>query len=148
MTRPHGLPPRQGLYDPAFEHDACGVGFVANIRGEKSHTIVRKGLQILENLTHRGATGADPDTGDGAGVLMQMPDAFLRREAGRLGIDLPAPGLYAAGLVFLSQDGAERDWQVENLERAVAAHGQRLLGWRDVPVDPNRIGRWRARPCP
>jgi glutamate synthase domain-containing protein 2/glutamate synthase domain-containing protein 1/glutamate synthase domain-containing protein 3 len=140
MTRPPGLPPRQGLYDPAGEHDACGVGFVANIRGEKSHAIVRQGIQVLENLTHRGATGADPDTGDGAGVLLQTPDGFLRRAAGALGIDLPAPGRYAAGLVFLSQDRTERDWQIETVERAVTAHGQRVLGWRDVPVDPQKIG--------
>jgi len=140
MTRPHGLPPRQGLYDPAFEHDACGVGFVANIRGDKSHAIVRQGITVLENLTHRGATGADPDTGDGAGVLLQTPDGFLRREAGRLGIDLPAPGHYAAGLVFLSQDAAEREFQTRTVERAVVAHGQRVLGWREVPVDPQRIG--------
>jgi len=144
MTRPPGLPPRQGLYDPSFEHDACGVGFVANIRGEKSHDVVRRGVQVLVNLTHRGATGSDPDTGDGAGLLLQMPDAFLRKEARRLGFGLPSPGAYASGLIFLARDAEERRFQVEAVERAVAAHGQRVLGWRNVPVDPTRIG-WIAR---
>jgi glutamate synthase domain-containing protein 2/glutamate synthase domain-containing protein 1/glutamate synthase domain-containing protein 3 len=141
MTRPPGLPPQQGLYDPRHEHDACGVGFVVDVRGEKSHDVVRRGIEVLVNLTHRGATGADPETGDGAGLLIQMPDDFLRHEAGRLGLALPAPGAYASGLVFLAQDPAERAWQVETLERAVAEQGQRLLGWREVPVDPARIGR-------
>ncbi len=141
MTRPPGLPPQQGLYDPRQEHDACGVGFVVDVHGEKSHDVVRRGIEVLVNLTHRGATGADPDTGDGAGLLIQMPDDFLRREAERLGLALPAPGAYASGLVFLARDVAERAWQVETLERSVAEHGQRLLGWRDVPVDPARIGR-------
>ena len=141
MTRAPGLPPQQGLYDPRQEHDACGVGFVVDVRGEKSHGVVRQGIEVLVNLTHRGATGADPDTGDGAGVSIQMPDDFLRREAGRLGLALPAPGAYACGLVFLAQDPAECAWQAEALERSVAEHGQRLLGWREVPVDPARIGR-------
>ncbi len=92
----HGtLPPRQGLYDPANEHDACGVGFVANVKGRKSHEIIRQGLRILENLTHRGAVGADPLAGDGAGILMQIPDAFLREECAGLGITLPEEGAYA-----------------------------------------------------
>ena len=141
MTRAPGLPPRQGLYDPSQEHDACGVGFVVDVRGGKSHDVVRRGIEVLVNLTHRGATGADPDTGDGAGLLIQLPDDFLRREAGKLGLALPAPGAYACGLVFLAQDAAERAWQAETLERSVAEHGQRLLGWREVPVDPARIGR-------
>jgi len=144
MNRAPGLPPRQGLYDPAFEHDACGVGFVVNIRGEKSHDLVRRGIQVLVNLTHRGATGADPDTGDGAGLLLQLPDAFLRREMVRQGRELPAPGRYAAGLVFFAQDPDERAFQGDAVERSVTEHGQRVIGWRDVPVDPARIG-WLAR---
>jgi len=140
MNRSAGLPPRQGLYDPRHEHDACGVGFVANIRGERSHGIVLQGIEVLENLTHRGATGADPETGDGAGLLLQIPDGFFRREAGKLGIDLPGPGRYAAAPVFLSGDPDERRFQEETLERAVVQHGQQVLGWRDVPVDPTRIG--------
>src|SRR5215472_6455633 len=144
MTRPPGLPPRQGLYDPSLEHDSCGVGFVANIRGEKSHDVVRRGIQVLVNLTHRGATGADPDTGDGAGLLLQMPDGFLRKETKKLGFALPPPGGYASGLIFLAPDAEECRFQIEAIERAVAAQGQRVLGWRQVPVDPTRIG-WIAR---
>jgi glutamate synthase domain-containing protein 2/glutamate synthase domain-containing protein 1/glutamate synthase domain-containing protein 3 len=139
-----GLPPRQGLYDPALEHDACGVGFVANIRGEKTHDLVHRGIQVLVNLEHRGACGCDPETGDGAGVLIQLPDRFLRREAEALGLELPAPGAYASGLVFLDRDAAERNWQVSALERVVAEEGQRLLGWRDVPHVPEALG-WLAR---
>jgi len=94
-------PKKQGLYDPAFEHEACGVGFLAHIKGQKSHQIVRSGIEILENLEHRGACGCDPLTGDGAGILIQMPDAFLRKECRTLRIDLPKEGEYGAGLVFL-----------------------------------------------
>ena len=95
------LPERQGLYDPRFEHDACGVGFVCNIDGRPSHEIIQRGLQVLVNLTHRGATGADAETGDGAGILMQIPHAFLERECAGLGIRLPEPGEYGVGMVFL-----------------------------------------------
>ncbi len=98
-----GPPGRQGLYDPSLEHDACGVGFVAHIKNKKSHDIVRQGLRILENLTHRGATGYDPLLGDGAGILIQIPDAFLREETAKLGMTLPAAGDYACGMVFLPQ---------------------------------------------
>src|SRR5512144_106790 len=101
-------PPAQGLYDPKREHDACGVGFVADLKGRPSHTIVEHGLQILENLTHRGATGADPLAGDGAGILVQLPDTFLRAEAAKLGIELPAVGAYACGNVFLPQSANGR----------------------------------------
>jgi len=140
MTR-HGLPPRQGLYDPAHERDACGVGFVANIRGEKSHDLVHQGIQVLEKLEHRGACGCDPETGDGAGILIQLPDRFLRKEATKLGIELPAPGRYASGMIFLAQEDATRQQQEALFEEIVALEGQRLLGWRDVPVHPERIGR-------
>jgi glutamate synthase (NADPH/NADH) large chain len=136
--------PKQGLYDPCNEHDACGVGFVANIRGEKSHDIVEKGIEVLLNLEHRGACGCDPDTGDGAGLIVQLPDAFLRREARGLGIELPEAGRYAAGMVFLDTDERHAQRQSEILEAVVAAEGQEVLGWRDVPHDPQAIG-WLAR---
>ena len=131
---------REGLYDPRCEHDACGVGFVANIQGVKSHDIVEKGLQVLQNLTHRGACGCDPLTGDGAGILMQMPDAFLRRECAALKIDLPAPGAYGAGLVFLPRDVWERNVCENLFARVVREEGQRLLGWRTVPTAPEVCG--------
>jgi glutamate synthase domain-containing protein 1 len=137
----HGmLPPRQGLYDPANEHDACGVGFVANVKGRKSHEIVRQGLKILENLTHRGAVGADPLAGDGAGILMQIPDAFLREECAALGITLPAAGDYGVGAIFLPQQDATRDHCLALLESITAEEGQTLLGWRDVPTDNSGLG--------
>ena len=105
----HGtLPPKQGLYDPVNEHDACGVGFVANIKGRKSHAIVRQGLRILENLTHRGAVGADPLAGDGAGILLQIPDALMRAECAELDISLPREGDYGVGMLFLPRDQRTR----------------------------------------
>ena len=134
------LPAKNGLYDPQFEHDACGIGFVANIRGEPSHDIVRKGVDILLNLEHRGACGCDPLTGDGAGLLIQIPDAFYRRECAKLGIELPAPGQYAAGLVFLPRDRLERDRCRQIFEDKILGTGQRLLGWREVPVDESAPG--------
>ncbi|HVH05230.1 MAG TPA: glutamate synthase subunit alpha, partial [Myxococcota bacterium] len=130
----------KGLYDPAFEHDACGVGFVANIRGERSHDVVHKGIRVLENLEHRGACGCDPETGDGAGILIQQPDAFWRVEAKALGIELPPVGRYAVANVFLALDPAQAAWQAEQLEQAIAGAGQHLLGWRDVPHRPDAIG--------
>ena len=123
------------MYDPANEHDACGLGFIAHIKGEKSHAIVTQALQILKNLTHRGATGADPLQGDGAGILIQLPDAFLRRACGRQGLTLPAVGQYGVGMVFLPQEPASRMACEQEIERAVASEGQILLGWRDVPTD-------------
>jgi glutamate synthase domain-containing protein 2/glutamate synthase domain-containing protein 1/glutamate synthase domain-containing protein 3 len=134
------LPPRSGLYDPRFEHDACGVGFVANISGTPSHDIVRKGIQILLNLVHRGACGCDPLTGDGAGILLQMPDAFFRKECAALGIQLPPPGRYGIGCVFLPQDPAERRQCMRSVEDKVLGTGQHFLGWRDVPVNLDACG--------
>jgi glutamate synthase (NADPH) large chain len=131
----HLPPPAQGLYDPANEHDACGLGFIAHIKGQKSHAIVTQGLSILKNLTHRGATGADPLQGDGAGILIQMPDAFLRKACGRRGMTLPAIGRYGVGMVFLPKEPASRMACEQEIERAVASEGQILLGWRDVPTD-------------
>jgi glutamate synthase domain-containing protein 2/glutamate synthase domain-containing protein 1/glutamate synthase domain-containing protein 3 len=136
-----GAPQRQGLYDPAFEHDACGVGFVANIRGQKSHDVVEKGIAVLLNLEHRGACGCDPESGDGAGLLVQIPDAFLRRECASGGIELPPPGRYAVGMVFLAQDPAAAARQAAIFERTVEREGLRLLGWREVPHHPDAIGR-------
>jgi glutamate synthase (NADPH/NADH) large chain len=134
-------PAKQGLYDPAFEHDACGVGFVVDLKGRKSHEIVQNGIRILENLTHRGACGCDPKTGDGAGILMQMPDKFLRRECGKLGIDLPPEGDYACGIVFLPTELQSRNLVQELVEQIVREEGQRFLGWRYVPHDDNFVGK-------
>jgi glutamate synthase (NADPH/NADH) large chain len=131
---------RQGLYDPAYEHDACGVGFVANVSGAKSHDIVDKGLEVLVNLEHRGACGCDPDSGDGAGLIVQLPDAFLRRECAALGISLPEAGRYAVGMLFLDVDPAAAAWMERCVEQVVADEGQSVLGWRDVPHDPQAIG--------
>jgi glutamate synthase (ferredoxin) len=135
-----GTPPAQGLYDPRHEHDACGVGFVVDLKGRRSHGIVAQALTVLKNLLHRGACGCEPDTGDGAGILVQMPDRFLRREARRLGIPLPDPGEYGCGLVFLPREAAARQ-RVQALLHSIVDHEhQRLLGWRDVPVDDRRLG--------
>ncbi|MGZ5251912.1 MAG: glutamate synthase central domain-containing protein, partial [Caldimonas sp.] len=125
----------QGLYSAGHEHDACGVGFVAHIAGSKSHAIVEQGLQILENLTHRGAVGADPLMGDGSGILIQIPDEFYRAEMATQGVTLPAPGEYGVGMVFLPKEHASRLACEQELDRAVRTEGQVLLGWRDVPVD-------------
>ena len=126
---------RNGLYDPRNEHDACGVGFVAHIKGQKAHHIVRQGLKILENLDHRGAVGADKLMGDGAGILIQIPDEYFRAEMAKQGIELPPPGEYGVGMVFLPKEHASRMACEQELERAIRAEGQVLLGWRDVPVD-------------
>ena len=136
-----GLPEKQGLYDPRNEHDSCGVGFVANIKGRKSHEIIAPGLQILVNLDHRGAVGADPLVGDGAGCLIQIPDALLRDWArqGRA-LDLPPPGDYAVAMCFLPQDEAARRAAVEQFEHFLRVEGQPLLGWRDVPIDTPGLG--------
>src|SRR5438093_9126283 len=142
MMEPHelGPPPAQGLYDPRHEHDACGVGFVVDIKGRKSHAIVRQALQVLINLLHRGACGCESNTGDGAGILLQMPDRFLRRECATLGIALPPPGAYGAGLVFLPRDGGQREKVQALLHSIVTEEGQRLLGWRRVPTDDGALG--------
>ena len=136
-----GRPEKQGLYRPSNERDACGVGFVAHIKGKKSHDIVQKGLELLTNLTHRGATGYDPKLGDGAGLLMQMPDAFMRKEAAKLGIELPAAGQYAVGNVFLPQTASNRAACEALFTTIIAEENQILLGWRDVPVDNSNIAQ-------
>ena len=124
-----------GLYSPTQEHDACGVGFVAHIRGEKSHAIVKNALKILENLDHRGAVGADKLMGDGAGILIQLPDALYREEMRLQGVELPPPGEYGVGMIFLPKEHASRQACEQEMERAIVAEGQVLLGWRDVPVN-------------
>lgn len=131
----HSSPPAQGLYHPDHEHDACGVGFIANIKGNKSHSLVAQGLKILDNLSHRGATGYDPLLGDGAGILIQLPDLHMRRVCGKQGITLPAVGQYGVGMVFLPQEPASRMACEQEIERAIQAEGQLLLGWRDVPTN-------------
>ena len=133
-------PEAQGLYDPANEHDACGVGFVANIKGSKSHAIVEQGLTILKNLTHRGAVGADPLAGDGAGILIQIPDQFFREEMAKQDVTLPPVGEYGVGMVFLPQEPASRFACEYEIERAIKDEGQVLLGWRDVPCDNEGLG--------
>src|SRR5712691_11101110 len=130
-----GYPARQGLYDPALEHDSCGFGFVADIKGHPSHDIVKKALEVLMNLEHRGATGAEKDTGDGAGILLQTPHAFLSRECGKLGLTLPGRGRYGVGMVFLPPSEAGREAINRLIEETVKAEGQGLLGWRDVPTE-------------
>ena len=136
-----GLPPAQGLYRPEHEHDACGIGFIADIEGRKSHDIVLKGIQILVNLTHRGACGCDPQTGDGAGILIQIPHAFVERECKALGFSLPAPGKYGVGMMFLPVDPHERILCEGVVERIAEEEGLAVLGWRDTPLNGNAIGR-------
>ena len=135
-----GFPNRQGLYDPQHEKDSCGIGFVVNIKGKKSHDIVRKGLQVLENLTHRGAQGADSHTGDGAGILLQTPHAFLKRVAGDTGVVLPEVGEYGVGQLFLPPNTDSRRLCEKVFTEIIAEEGLRLLGWRDVPVKSDQIG--------
>jgi len=139
---------RQGLYDPAFEHDACGVGFVANIDGTKSHAIIERGLTVLQNLTHRGACGCDPETGDGAGILIQIPDAFLRKACAAIDIALPPPGEYGVGLVFLPPDVQERNFCEQAFAKVVRQEGQKLLGWRTVPIDESKCGNLARQNLP
>ena len=145
------LPPltKQGLYDPQFERDACGVGVVANIGGVKSHDIIKQGLEVLVNLGHRGARGADPETGDGAGLLLQMPHKLFGRECAKLGFTLPERGQYGVGMVFLPMEAAQRRRSEEIFEEIVAEEGQTVLGWRDVPVDNSQIGTGarQVEPC-
>jgi glutamate synthase domain-containing protein 1 len=134
----HGLPLPEGLYHPEHEHDACGVGFVVNIQGKKSHAIVEQGIQILENLVHRGASGSDPETGDGAGILIQIPHHFFLRV--RDG-NLPDEGYYGVGMVFLPRDERDRALCEAAIETVTKEEGQLFLGWREVPVDNTVIGR-------
>ncbi|SHJ92649.1 glutamate synthase large subunit [Desulforamulus aeronauticus] len=136
----YGLPPKQGLYDPSFEHDACGIGFVANIKGKKSNDILHKALTILVNLDHRGGQGAETNTGDGAGILMQLPHSFLAKECARLNIKLPPAEQYGVGMLFLPQSPTKRQECQQTITRIIEEEGQTLLGWRDVPVDDSLLG--------
>ena len=130
----------QGLYEPAFEHDSCGVGFIVNIRGTKSHEVVANGLNVLEHLAHRGATGCDPKTGDGAGILLQIPDDFFRKDVTTKQIELPIVGRYGVGMVFLPKDAAERQRCKAWIEAIIHEEGQKFLGWREVPYDNDATG--------
>ncbi|HTZ81858.1 MAG TPA: glutamate synthase large subunit [Candidatus Acidoferrales bacterium] len=141
LTRKDGIPAAQGLYHPAHEHDACGIGFVASVSGNKSHDIIRKGIQVLVNLAHRGACGCDPETGDGAGVLIQIPHKFFTRECEKLGFALPGPGSYGVGMIFLPVEKHPRLQCEGILERIVREEGLTPLGWRDTPVYASAIGR-------
>ena len=137
---------KNGLYSPEQEHDACGVGMVANIKGQKTNQIIEEGVQVLINLGHRGAAGRDPETGDGAGMLIQMPTKLFEREAHSLGIDLPVAGQYGVGMVFMPPE-AEAECR-ELIGKGVEAEGLSILGWRDVPVDRFKIGEDAREVCP
>src|SRR5680860_879726 len=134
-----------GLHDQQYEHDACGVGFVARLNAPASHEVVERALDVLNRMEHRGAEGADPETGDGAGILVQIPDAFLRAE---VGFELPPPGRYGVAMCFLPPREEDRPAAVRALEQAVEAQGLWVLGWRDVPVDPGACGETAARCAP
>jgi glutamate synthase (NADPH) large chain len=135
------FPPPQGLYDGDHEHDACGVAFVATLTGVPSHDIVVKALTALRNLEHRGAAGAEPNSGDGAGILLQVPDRFLREVTAELGFELPAPHAYAVGTAFIPGDAEQVEKTRERIEEIAAEEGLNVLGWRDVPVDPSSLGK-------
>ena len=136
---PH-LPGPQGLYDPSKEHDACGVGFVADMKNRRSHEIVQMGLRILENLDHRGAVGADPKLGDGCGILVQIPHTFFAEECAKLGFNLPEPGHYGIGQFFMPTETVLREKVRETVARVLEQEGLTLLGWREVPVDSSDLG--------
>ena len=135
------FPSPRGLYDPVNEHDSCGVGFVAHIKGIKSHGIVTQALEILANLDHRGAVGADPLLGDGAGILMQIPDRLYRQWADSEGLTLPPAGDYAVAMCFMPQDKAAREFITAQFEKFIAKEGQHLIGWRDVPTTLDGLGK-------
>ncbi|MFB5674294.1 glutamate synthase large subunit [Paenibacillus terreus] len=139
--RQTGLPPKQGLYDPQFEKDACGMGFVAHIKGKASHEIVSQALTMLENMEHRGGQGSEPNSGDGAGIMLQIPHAFFSEEAAELGFALPAAGRYGVGMLFMSTDASVRAGHEEVLKNIIAEEGQQLLGFRDVPTDDSMLGK-------
>ncbi|MGG3492511.1 glutamate synthase subunit alpha, partial [Brevibacillus choshinensis] len=136
-----GLPTKQGLYDPMFEHDACGIGFIANLKNKANHEMVRKGLQILCHLEHRGGQGSDPETGDGAGILTGIPHTFFKKSCEVLGFKLPSQGKYGVGMLFLPMDATLRQAYEKQLEVIIQAEGQKLLGWRTVPTDTDKIGK-------
>ena len=141
-----GIPRKQGLYDPSFEHDACGIGFVVNIKGERSHQVVEQGLTVLVNLDHRGARGCEEGTGDGAGMLLQLPHRFLSAACRALDVSLPAPGQYGVGMVYLPPDPTQRNDCEQRLQTIVREEGQTVLGWRDVPTNNIGLGE-TAKAC-
>src|SRR5712691_6519851 len=141
-------PEAAGLYDPAHERDACGVGFVVNIKGHRSHLVIEQGLRVLINLLHRGASGCEANTGDGAGILIQPPDRFLRKVTAAFGITLPSAGQYGAGNIFLPRDPGEREQVRTLVEQIVAEEGQTLLGWRPVPTTHHLLGASAAAVMP
>ncbi|MED1700850.1 glutamate synthase subunit alpha, partial [Brevibacillus agri] len=147
MTRT-GMPAKQGLYDPMFEHDACGIGFIANLKAKATHDMVKNGLKILCQLEHRGGQGSDPETGDGAGILTQIPHAFFKKACQELNIQLPAPGKYGVGMLFLPMEESLRNEYEAKLAAIIEAEGQKLLGWRTVPVDATKIGKTAAASQP
>lgn len=138
------LPAQQGMYDPANEHDACGVGFIVNINGERSYDVVYDALDILENLKHRGGEGADHKSGDGAGIMVQLPHTFLSRECAVQGFQLPPEGQYGVGMIFAHRYDAFLQKQKDAFEQIVREEGQTVLGWREVPVDDTCIGETAA----
>src|SRR5205814_4828076 len=141
-------PGPQGLYDPWYEHDACGVGFIVDLKNRRSHDLVEKALQILLNLEHRGACGCEVNTGDGAGILLQMPHKFLAKETAKLGFLLPQAGEYGVGMVFLPRDAQDRARCEQLFEKIVRDEGQRLLGWREVPTNHQKLGPTAVRAEP
>ena len=143
-----GLPPQQGLYDPAFEHDACGVGFLCHIKGKASNRIVLQALEMLENMNHRGACGCEVDSGDGAGILVSTPDKFFKREAMKWGFKLPKQGEYGVAMCFLPKDLVARQECERIVEHEVRAYGMTVLGWRDVPTNENFVGPTTRRSEP
>ncbi len=139
-THRPSAPNAEGLYCPTHEHDSCGVGFVVNIKGKRSHKLVQQALEVVINLLHRGACGCEANTGDGAGILVQLPHRFFETEATRLGIRLPEPGAYGVGTVFLPRDPDERSRIQDLFSHIATEEGQRVLGWRDVPTDDSSLG--------
>src|SRR3989338_1719402 len=141
MNKYNPLPEKQGLYDPRFEHDSCGVGFVCDVKGRPSNKIIKQGLEVLKRLAHRGATGADPKTGDGAGILIQTPHQFFAKICAQNKINLPGPGKYGTGLVFLPPKKGERKFCKEVISKFIKKQGLLLLGWREVAIDDSDIGK-------
>ena len=144
----HGLPVKQGLYDPRFEHDACGVGFVVHVKGERSNSIVRNALTVLRNLDHRGAAGAEENTGDGAGILLQIPHEFFQRVCQQEGFELPCRGTYGVGMLYLPQDSEQRERCMGMVEQFVRDEGQHVIGWRHVPTNPTGWAKAQDAHCP
>ena len=144
--KPVGYPTKQGLYDPQFEHDSCGIGFVVNIKGKKSHDIVKNAITVLRNLQHRGACGCEENTGDGAGILIQKPHKFFKKVAEEAGISLPSSEEYGTGLIFLTPNLSYRKDCIDTFERIINEEGLSVIGWRDIPTDNSSLGH-TAKSC-